>query len=171
MKKPIFLSILISIFALFLSSCAGKTGGPAFASIPAGLAFADGKEIYFSHTEASDPAVVEKLSAMMKSPVILVPSLAEVPDEITAPVYVFENGITGKGPLGFQADVFNFPPGTERYTPLRKIVFVNWNEGVGAKELRSEQEILDAKIRGDLQLIESDIVVNMPFMVWDGGKR
>lgn len=171
MKKTIIFTIVVLLFTLFLVSCAGTAGGPSYASIPAGLAYAEGKEIYFSHTEASDPVVVEKLSAMMKSPVILVPSLAEVPDEITAPVYVFENGITGKGPLGFQADVFNLPPGTNGYTPLRKIIFVNWNEGVGAKELRSEQEILDANIRGDLQLTESKIVVNMPFMVWDGGKR
>ena len=39
--------------------------------------------------------------------VSMVPALAEVPDSALANVYVFENGIEGKGPLGFQPDVFD----------------------------------------------------------------
>jgi hypothetical protein len=157
---------------IILAACSGQSvSGPTFASIPAGRAYAEGKEIYFSHTEVSDSAVAEKLTAMMKSPVILVPSLAKVADEITAPVYVFENGLSGKGPLGFQPDVFNNPPGTDGYTPLRKIVFVKWSDGASVQELKSEADILASEKDGKLSLQKSDIVVNMPFMLWDGGKR
>src|SRR5512133_3753886 len=107
----------ILLFGIFLSACSSLQGsGSSYASIPAGMAYADGKEIYFSHTEVSDAAVGEKLTAMMKSPVIVVTYLAKVPGELTTPVYVFQNGKTGKGPLGFQADVFNNPAGTEGYT-------------------------------------------------------
>ncbi len=35
--------------------------------------------------------------ALVSSPVLFVPSLAEVPESITAPVYVFANGPTGMG--------------------------------------------------------------------------
>lgn len=172
MKSNIFTFIGLTILIIGLTACSGQQiSGPTFASIPAGRAYADGKEIYFSHTEVSDPAVAEKLTAMMKSPVILVPSLAKVPDEITLPVYVFENGISGKGPLGFQPDVFNNPPGTDGYTPLRKIVFVKWADGASVRELTSEADILAAEKDGGLTLQKSDVVVNMPFMVWDGGKR
>lgn len=172
MKKKIafFTGLLILIFAL--SACTGQQiGGPTFASIPAGRAYAEGKEIYFSHTEVSDSAVSEKLTAMMKSPVILVPSLAKVPTEATSAVYVFENGIAGKGPLGFQPDVFDNPPGKDGYTPLRRIVFVKWAENVPAQELKSAADILLTEKNGGLSTQKTDVVVNMPFMVWEGGKR
>ncbi|MDP2965182.1 MAG: hypothetical protein Q8N39_03975 [Pelolinea sp.] len=142
-----------------------------YAQVPAGKAYAEGKEIFFTHTEASDPAIAEKLTNMMKSPVLYVASLAKVPAEALANVYVFENGITGKGPPGFQPDVFNNPSGTEGYTPLRQIILVKWADGVKAAELKSDAEILAAKENSELTTQESGVVVNMPFLVWDGGKR
>jgi hypothetical protein len=166
--------VLISLLALtlLLTACntqAQSTGD--YATVPAGRAYAEGKEIYFSHTEASDPGIAEKLSDMMKSPVLHVPSLAQVPAEARADVYVFENGVTGKGPLGFQPDVFNNPPGTQGYSPLREIVLVKWADGAPASELKSEGDIRAAETNGSLTLTRSGVVVNMPFMVWDGGKR
>ena len=173
MKKQILLvSVIVALFAIVLTACSAAAGSSIpYASIPAGKAYAEGKEIFFSHTEVSDPGVAEKLTTMMKSPVLVVPSLANAPDSMLAPVYVFTNGVTGKGPLGFQPDVFNFPPGTDGYTPLRKISFVTWADGVTPKELTSEAEILAGVDSGDLTLEVSNVVVNMPFMTWDGGKR
>jgi hypothetical protein len=168
-KLPVILIVLVlSVFVL--SACA-RTTAPNFAEIPAGKAYADGETIFFSHTEVSDPGVAELLTNMMKSPVLVVPSLAETPDELTADVYVFQNGVAGSGPLKFQADVFPNPPGDPSYTPLRKIVFVNWTDESQAKELTSEAEILALAETGALTLEESDIVVNMPFMTWAGGER
>ncbi|HNK62726.1 MAG TPA: hypothetical protein PKL78_02460 [Anaerolineales bacterium] len=116
------LSLLtLTLLALIVAACAPQQSGPAKAELPAGKAWAEGKEIYFIHTEASDPGVAEKLTNMMKSPVVLVPSLANVPDDLLANVYVFTNGIAGSGPFGFQADVFDNPPGTDGYTPLRRL--------------------------------------------------
>jgi hypothetical protein len=171
--KRYLLSMLIGlVLMLVITACSGpQLNGAAFANIPAGRAYSEGNEIYFSHTEVSDPAVAEKLTGMMKSPVILVTSLAKVPDEATSPVYVFENGITGNGPLGFQPDVFDNPPGTKGYTPLRKINFVKWVEGANKRELKSAADILDSEKKGELTIQKTDIVVNMPFMVWKDGKR
>jgi hypothetical protein len=158
--------------ALVLGACnaqAQTTG--SYAQVPAGKAYAEGKEIFFTHTEASDPAIADKLTNMMKSPVLYVPSLAQVPEESLANVYVFENGVTGKGPLGFQADVFNNPPGTEGYSPLRQIILVKWTDGAATSELKSEADILAAEANGQLTTSPAGVVVNMPFIVWDGGKR
>jgi hypothetical protein len=172
MKSKFYIFIAATVLTFVITACSGQQlSGPIFASIPAGKAYSEGKEIYFTHTEVSDPAVAEKLTSMMKSPVLLVPSLAKVPEDVTSPVYVFENGITGKGPLGFQPDVFNNPPGTDGYTPLRKIVFAKWADNVTAREMKSAGEILDAEKKGELSLQKSNIVVNMPFMVWENGKR
>lgn len=171
-KRTTVLFILTAL-AIILSACNASTGsaGANVAQVPAGKAYAEGKEIYFSHTEASDPAIAEKLTNMMKSPVLHVPSLANVPAESTATAYVFENGVTGKGPLGYQPDVFDNPPGTEGYSPLRQLVLVKWADGAQARELKSEAEIDQALSAGEVTTIESGVIVNMPFMVWDGGKR
>lgn len=163
-------SVALFIVFLMVSACSSAPG-PQYAEIPAGRAYADGEEIFFSHTEVSDPGVAELLTNMMKSPVLVVSSLAEIPDAQLAKVYVFQNGIAGSGPLKFQPDVFPFPPGVDGYTPLRKIIFVNWVDEAQAKELKSESEILDLVDQGALTLEESDIVVNMPFMTWKDGKR
>ena len=172
-KKQIKITIFsLLALSIFLSACSAQPQGSGpFAQIPAGLAYADGIEIYFTHTEASDAGIAETLTNMMKSPVIHVPSLADVPESALANVYVFENGLPGMGPLGFQPDIFNNPPGTDGYTPLRQVILVRWADGVTAAELKSEAEVLQAEADGKLTLTKSGVVVNMPFIVWDGGKR
>ncbi|MFZ3069663.1 MAG: hypothetical protein WA110_00870 [Anaerolineaceae bacterium] len=162
---------IISLLVL-LAACNTQTQSTgSFAQVPAGRAYAEGAEIYFTHTEASDTGIAEKLTNMMNSPVIYVPSLAQVPETALANVYVFENGLPGKGPLGFQPDVFNNPPGTDGYTPLRQIILTKWADGINATELKSETEILQAETEGKLTTTKSGVVVNMPFLVWEGGKR
>lgn len=169
MKKMTVL--LIAALLLVLTACAPKAAEMPKAELPAGKAWAEGKEIYFVHTEASDPGVAEKLTAMMKSPVVLVPSLANVPDESLANVYVFTNGLEGSGPFGFQADVFDNPPGTDGYTPLRRLNLITWKDETKARELKSASEVLDAEKAGELTIEQPGVVINMPFVVWDGGKR
>ena len=163
--------LLVTVLVLVLAACAPQQSGPAKAELPAGKAYAEGKEIYFVHTEASDAGVAEKLTAMMKSPVMLVPSLADVPDEALANVYVFTNGVEGSGPFGFQADVFDNHPGTDGYTPLRRLNVITWEEGITARELKSVAEVLEAESNGELGIERPGVVINMPFVVWDGGQR
>jgi hypothetical protein len=168
MKK---LTTLLIATMILLTACAPKQSGPAKAELPAGKAYSEGKEIYFVHTEASDAGVAEKLTNMMKSPVILVPSLANVPDESLANVYVFTNGLAGSGPFGFQPDVFDNPPGTDGYSPLRRLNVIAWADETKARELKSAAEVLDAEKAGEVTIEQPGVVINMPFVVWDGGKR
>jgi hypothetical protein len=167
-----FSLLLLTLVSLVLSGCntSAKDGGQ-FASIPVGRAYADGQEIFFTHTEASDPAIAEKLTTMMKSPVLLVPSLAEAPQSMVANVYVFENGLKGKGPLGFQPDVFDNPPGKDGYSPLRQIILTKWQNESQAREMTSSADILSAAASGELGTQKTGVIVNMPFMVWQGGQR
>jgi hypothetical protein len=167
MKKIFF---LFSVIAILLSSCAAQQGPPK-AELPAGRAYSEGKEIYFIHTEASDTAIAEKLTNMMKSPVFYVPALADAPDSALANVYVFSNGIKGKGPLGFQPDVFDNPPGTTGYSPLRRLNVVTWTDPTKTRELKSAADVLAAQADGELTIEQPGVVINMPFVVWDGGKR
>ncbi len=140
-------------------------------AVPAGLAYAEGQEIRFIHTEVSDADIAQLLSDMMDSPVLVVPALAEIPEAATAPVYVFTNGPEGMGPLGFQPDVFPSPPGAEGYTPLRAIHLVTWVDESQARELKAAAEVLEAEQKGELKIEQPGVVVNMPFITWPGGER
>lgn len=140
-------------------------------TVPAGMAYAEGEEIRFIHTEVSDPEVAKLLTDMMDSPVLVVPSLAQVPQEALANVYVLTNGPAGMGPLGFAPDVFDNPPGSEGYTPLRALNLVTWTDEGKARELRSAAEVLAAEQAGEVTIEQPGVVINMPFITWPGGER
>lgn len=106
------------------------TGVPA---IPPVQGFMEGEEIFFLHTEVSEAQVADMLTDMMGSPVLVIPSLAQAPEAMLANVYVFENGVEGGGPFGFQPDVFDSPPGTEGYSPLRRLNLVTWQDEGAAR--------------------------------------
>jgi hypothetical protein len=40
-----------------------------------------------------------------------------------------------------------------------------------ARELKSASEVLDAQTAGELTIEQPGVVINMPFVVWDGGMR
>jgi len=162
--------LILVLLVLLLAACAPKEEMPT-ALLPAGKAFAEGKEIFFVHTEASDEGVAKLLSDMMTSPVLHVPALANVPAEALANVYVFDNGLEGMGPFGFQADVFDNPPGTDGYSPLRRVNVVTWVDPAKARMLTSVAEIMSAVDAGEVTIAQPGVVVNMPFVVWDGGQR
>lgn len=169
--KTLRLFVLVSVFAVALAACAPKAEMGTKAELPAGKAFAEGKEIYFVHTETSDADIAALLSDMMASPVLEVPGLADVPESALANVYVFDNGLEGMGPLGFQADVFDNPPGTDGYSPLRRLNVVTWVDPAKARLLTSVAEILAAESAGEVTIAQPGVVINMPFVVWDGGQR
>jgi len=169
MKRTMIALVLLTM--VLLSACAPKQEMGTTAIMPAGRAYADGKEIYFMHTEASDADVAKLLTDMMDSPVLFVPSLAGTPDDLLANVYVFSNGIEGMGPLGYAPDVFDNPPGTDDYSPLRRLNMVSWENPAEARELKSAADVLAAESAGEVVIEQPGVVINMPFVVWDGGKR
>jgi hypothetical protein len=144
-------------------------------AIPAVLGYAEGQEIHFIHPEASDPAIAETLTNMMGgSPVLVVPTLADVPEAALANVYVLTNGVTPEeaiGPMGFEPDVFDNPPGTAGYSPLRSVHLVTWQDEASARVLTSAADVLAAEAAGEVTLEQPGIVVNMPFLTWPGGQR
>ncbi len=142
--------------------------------IPPVKGYAEGREIHFIHTEASAPDIASMLTDMMGSPVLVVPELAQVPEESLANVYVFANGVKvegPRGPLGFQPDVFDSPPGTDSYSPLRALNKVSWEDESSARVLKSAAEVRDAEENGEVKIERPGVVVNMPFLTWPGGKR
>jgi hypothetical protein len=139
--------------------------------VPAVKGYVEGQQIRFIHTEASDPEVAQLLTRMMNSPVLVMPSLAEVPESALAAVYVFTNGVKGEGPFDFQPDVFDHPPDSPGYRPLRAVHLVRWNDPRQARLLTSVREVKAAEQAGEITAERSGVVVNMPFITWPGGSR
>ena len=164
------LSVLAALFVL-LSACAPQQSGPAKGELPVDKGYAEGTEIYFTHTEVSDAKMAEKMAVGMQSAVLYVPSLADVPENAVANVYSFTNGVQGPSMSGFQPSVFDYPPGTEGYTPLRRLNMVTWTNETKARELKTAAKILEAAEAGELTIQQTSVVINMPFIVWDGGQR
>ncbi len=137
-------------------------------AVPAVRGYQGGASVRFLHTEASSAAVAKVLTQMTRSPVLVVPQLADVPAAARADVYTFANGVKGAGPLGFQRDVFDSAPGAGRYSPLRTLDLVRWANGVKPRELHSAAEVQATARRGALRIARPGIVVNMPFLAWPG---
>jgi hypothetical protein len=178
MRRLRVMALLIPV-ALVLGACdlrerpAGMdAGGPV---VPSVVGYTEGEEILFMHTEASDSAVADTLTAMMQSPVLLVPQLARVPEAALANVYVFTNGVQprgARGPFEYQPDVFDAPPESEGYSPLRAVNLVAWADPGEARVLKSVAEIREAEARGQITIERPGAVVNMPFLTWPGrGER
>jgi hypothetical protein len=165
-RKWVRLPIIVA--ALFTGYAVAYALRPAVPSIKGYL---EGTEILFQHTEVSDPEVAELLSEMVSSPVLVVPALAQAPPSLLATVYVFKNGVRGGGPFKYQADVFDNPPGSDGYRPLRAVALVTWKNERAARVLKSEREVTAAEQAGEIAVERPGVVVNMPLVTWPGGGR
>ncbi len=155
-------------------AAAGETAVPGAPIVPPVRGYVEGEEILFIHTEVSDPKIAELLTDMMASPVITVPSLAQAPEAMLAPVYVFANGVKPegtRGPLGFQPDVFDGAPRQPGYSPLRAVHIVKWKDPQAARLLKSAAEVREAEAKGEVTIERPGVVVNMPFLTWPRGRR
>jgi len=180
MKRNLIVTIVVAIimagFVLAYSKVAPVAGSMMAVDksapvVPPVKGYAEGHQILFLHTETSAPDVAKILTEMMGSPVLVVPSLANAPNSILANVYVFNNGIKGSGPFGFQPDVFDNPPGTDGYSPLRSLNEVSWRDGYAPRELQSAAEVKQASQQGEITIETPGVVVNMPMVAWPGGRR
>lgn len=168
MKRNLIVTGLVAvIIAGFVLAARFLTGSV----VPPVDGYMEGQNIRFIHTEASEPKVAALLTKMKGSPVLVVPSLAQAPREMLAEVYVFTNGIKGNGPLEFQPDVFDNPPGTEGYRPLRRLNLVTWKDAQAARELKTAAEVRTAIAKGEVASEQPGVIINMPMLTWPGGHR
>src|SRR5215218_5889405 len=101
--------------------------------VPLMKGYENGNEIFFIATDASDNQTAAQITNETGFKVNFAPLLARTPEEARGQAYVFENGIEGEGPLGFQLSVINARPGQEGYSPLLQINLVRWNQEAAAQ--------------------------------------
>jgi hypothetical protein len=130
--------------------------------IPISKGYVDGKIAYFIATDASDKEAVESIANNTGYQINFAPILAQTPESERGQGYLFLNGIKGEAPNGFQLPIANAVPGDEDYSPIWESNFVTWNDNATARELKSVEEILAAQNNGELNIAETNIIVNSP---------
>jgi hypothetical protein len=79
------------------------------------------------------------------------PGLADSSDAgATGRTNVFMNGVDGSGPMGFQPSVFDSQAGSPEWSPYWDHMTYGWKDGIGARVLRTEQEVHAARDAGEL---------------------
>ena len=137
--------------------------------IPISKGYIDGNIAYFIATDASDEHAVSSITNNTGFTVNYAPLLTNTPQSMLGQGYVFLNGVTGEAPGGVQLPVANAVPGDKDYSPLWQTNFVKWNDNATARELKSVQEIMTAQKNGELNITETNIIVNSPAVKWQDG--
>ena len=139
-------------------------------TLPLIKGYVNGHEVFYITTEASDKNVANHLTNLSNSRVVYTPSLKLTPEDALSTIYEFKNGVKGIGPQGFQPNVADSQPGEPAYSPLWRIQLVEWKPNTTAVELKSQSDIIKAQKDGKLTITPTDIIVNCPFVKWNGGE-
>ena len=137
--------------------------------IPLMKGYEDGNDIFFIGTDVSDKDLAAQLINMTGFKVNHAPLLAQTPQDARGQVYVFENGVEGNGPLGFQLPVTNAKPEDEGYSPLQQINLVRWTDELAATELKSVEEVMEHEGMGHLAINQTGMIANHSAIKWNGG--
>ena len=124
----------------------------------------DGRTIYYIVTDAtpSGPA-----SMMGVTPVSSTANL--IANAAAVDLFQFKNGITGSGPLGFQAGIAASGPGDANYSPMWRIFMISWNDPANALLLETVDDFNAFKEAGLIDIniarpMNADHIVNCPFI-------
>ena len=137
--------------------------------IPLTKGYVNGNEVFYITTDVSDNRTAAHLTNITGFKVNYAQVLAQAPNASIANIYEFKNGINGTGPQGFQPNVADSQPGDENYSPLWRTNLVEWKQGVNPRELKSQSDIISAQRNGELTIMPTNIIVNCPFVQWNGG--
>jgi len=124
----------------------------------------DGRTIYYIVTDAtpSGPASMMGVTPAPTSANLIASSAA-------VDLFQFKNGITGSGPLGFQAGIAASAPGDANYSPMWRIFMISWNDPTNALLLETVDDFNAFKKAGLIDIniarpMDSDHIVNCPFI-------
>lgn len=122
-------------------------------------------------TSSNDDKLAQIILEKQKWKINVAPTLSTIPDSALEEIYFFVNGDNGTGAYGFQNEVFSSTPQQHQdYSPLRKVFHVSWKEGQNPTILNSVDEIMQANTNKRIQIKETDIILNVPQIIWPDGQ-
>ena len=159
---PRWAAALATTLLLLLSACAAPAVGTARTEtvLPLNWAWFNGAKVEYVTTDVSDAAMAVALG------VNYVPRLKDAiggpgQKSLVERVYMF--------PAGTQINVFQSAPqptgghnADAGYSPLWRVVSVQWRKPEARRELTSEEAILRAADLGEVELDVTQVVVNCP---------
>ena len=146
-----------------------RTNVPA--TIPMHQGYYNGEDVYYIITDSSDPTHADIITEQQGWQVELAPLLKNAPNDALSKVYLFTNGIQGDGIHGYQGQIFTSTPAqADVYSALTSHVHVMWNGDATARILDSEAMVMKAAENNEITLIDIDVVLNMPQIIWPEGQ-
>lgn len=153
---------IIVLVSFLLFACANPVFdvGRTETVLPLNRAWFEGQIVEYVTTDISDPEMAKVMGAnyvpRLKNALGRQPS-----SSLVERVYKFVNDE--------QISVFQsapLPAGPDNqdrsYSPLWRVVEVKWLTATGIRILKSEEELLAAKDRGEVSIVDTDVVVNCP---------
>jgi len=124
----------------------------------------DGRTIYYIVTDATPSGPADMMGV---TPVSSSASL--IANAAAVDLFQFKNGITGSGPLGFQAGIAASGPGDANYSPMWRIFMISWNDPANALLLETVDDFNAFKEAGLIDIniarpMNADHIVNCPFI-------
>ena len=124
----------------------------------------DGRTIYYIVTDAT-PSGPAGMMGVTDAPT----SANLIANAAAVDLFQFKNGLTGSGPLGFQAGIAAGAPGDENYSPMWRIFMIGWADPSSAQLLETVGDINAYKEAGLIDIgiarpMGSDHIVNCPFI-------
>jgi hypothetical protein len=177
-KEKLFAMVIVLVYLTIIlqassnisfaqNSNTSKESIPSSVSIPVSRGYVNGNISYFISPDASEKQIVSSITNTTKFIVNYAPSLADTPQSARQQGYVFINGVKGDGLNESQLPVASAVPtiaGNNGYSPLFQINYVKWNDNSTARLLKSVDQIMDAKSKGEISITKTNIVINSPFV-------
>ncbi|MBW3562584.1 MAG: hypothetical protein KY437_08815 [Actinobacteria bacterium] len=134
----------------------GWEGAFGFVTLRLHRGLVDGQDVHLIRTDTSDESFASEQE------LVFAPKIGGLLDTgDTGTLYLIEGAED-------QPAVLSSQPGRDDYTPAWQVVRASWSGS--ARPLSSADEVAAAADQGDLQLDETDIVLNAAVISWPGGE-
>ena len=141
------------------------------ATIPMHMGTFDGQPVYYIITDTNDQTHADLITKNQDWKVELAPPLSQTPNQVLQTVYMFTDGVKGDGIHGYQHEVFSSTPTqVDEYSALQSVTHLSWKIGQVPEVLDSVEAIVEAEDGGRIELEKTDVVINMPQIIWPEGQ-
>lgn len=170
-SRNTFATLGTTFSLLFLTACSTPLPGwhdAAQARVPLVHGWADGQQVAYITTDASDQKVAQELGvhyAPRLADALPPADAARTPGRSSSVARVFaitnfkQGNILSALPLPSGSS-----NGNPEYTPLWQMIQVSWQAGHTPRLLRSQEEVLDAEEKQEVALVYTRIVINCPVL-------
>jgi hypothetical protein len=165
LKLKILILVFFAIFFVMSANFKYLFATPSdTASFNLSKGYVHGKIALFLATDSSDNQTSVSIESSGHK-INYAPLLSSISSSSLQQGYDFLNGIKGEGSFGFQLPVSSTLPGEKNYSPLVHLNFIKWNENFIPRLLVSSEEIEQAYLIGEIQIIRTNIIINSPVIV------